>query len=234
MTSWIFRLLCLCGTLTSVLCCDWLTNYGHLSNKSLTLLQLMGGQLLDQDCPVPFPYRLYDRIKKDEVASQLLFVRDSLQLLAALYQHHNRSATNWDADKTDRFLMILDRQTDELNSCVSTNRTAGSRLEKYYRRLENSTLIRTGGSTASWELIRSQSVRHLQQLELLLAVIRDHQNSAASRRRSAASRRPSAASRRRSAASRRRSVVSRRRSAASRRRSAASRRRSAMTRPHKH
>ena len=34
-------LIFLLATLSPVLCCDWLRHYGHLSNKSMTLLRLM-------------------------------------------------------------------------------------------------------------------------------------------------------------------------------------------------
>ncbi|XP_031735841.1 interferon phi 1 [Anarhichas minor] len=184
MTSWTrLILVLLCSAVTPVLCCDWLRHYGHLSNISLTLVQVMGGQLTDQESPVPFPYRLYERIRKDEVESQLVFIRDSLELIAGLYHHDNRSSVTWDTDKTERFLMTIDRQTDGLKSCVSTHsRKNMSRQRRYYRRLENSTLYRTGGSPESWELIRKETKLHLEQLDLLAAFVVD--SSAASRRRS--------------------------------------------------
>ncbi|XP_033501258.1 interferon phi 1 [Epinephelus lanceolatus] len=172
MTSWTVLLVVLCSSLTPVLGCDWLRHYGHLSNMSLHLLHQMGGQLTEQDCPVPFPSKFYDRIRNATVMSQLVFIRDSLELIAGLYLHDNRSSVGWDTDKTERFLMTIHRQADGLNSCVLTNRRADSRLRKYYRRLETRTLYNTGGSAVSWELIRKESRRHLHQLDVLVACIR--------------------------------------------------------------
>nr|XP_046270595.1 interferon a3-like [Scatophagus argus]XP_046272377.1 interferon a3-like [Scatophagus argus] len=172
MFSWTSLLFILCSALTPALCCDWLSHYGHLSNTSLTLIRLMGGQLTQQESPVSFPFKLYERVHKEEVKSQLAFIRDSLELISGLYRHDNLSSVTWDTDKTDHFLMSIDRQTEELNTCVPTNRPADSKLRKYYRRLVRSTLCRTGGSPASWELIRKETKEHLQQLDLLVSSIR--------------------------------------------------------------
>ncbi|XP_056262762.1 interferon phi 1 [Pseudoliparis swirei] len=174
MTSWTSLLIfLLCSAVTPILSCDWLRNYGHLSNTSLSLIQHMGAQLTDEETPLPFPHRLYQCIQSDEMGSQLAFVRDSLELIAGLYHHDNRSSATWDTDKTERFLMTIERQTDVLNSCVSTQRRRNSRLRRYYRRLEKSTLSRWGGSPASWELIRKETKLHLDQLDLLVGFIVD-------------------------------------------------------------
>ncbi|XP_054463151.1 interferon phi 1 [Anoplopoma fimbria] len=162
-------LLCIAGT--PVLCCDCLRHYGHLSNASLTLVQTMGGQLTDQESPVPFPYKLYKYIRNAKVDKQLVFIRDSLELIAGLYRHDNLSSITWDTDKTEHFLMILHRQEDELKSCVSTHSRKVSALRKYYRKLNKSTLYRTGGGPASWEIIRKETKKHLVQLDLLVGFV---------------------------------------------------------------
>ncbi|XP_074513247.1 interferon a3-like isoform X1 [Sebastes fasciatus] len=185
MINWTGLLLVLCSSLTPVLCCDWLRHYGHLSNTSLTLVQRMGGQLTEEMSPVYFPSKLYKRIKNDTVESQLVFIRTSLELIAGLYNHDNRSSVAWDTDTTERFLMTIDSQTDGLNSCVPTNRR-NIKLKKYFRRLETSTLYRTGGSAASWELIRKESKRHLEMLDVLVGFINESSAAAAGRRRRSA------------------------------------------------
>ncbi|XP_029282518.1 interferon a3-like [Cottoperca gobio] len=182
MSFWPGRLLVL--SLTSALCCDWLSHYGQLSNKSLTLIDRMGGELTEEENPLSFPNRFYRRIRNKGVVSQLVFIRDSLKLIANLFEHANLSAANWDNDTTENFLTIIDRQIDELDSCVSTNRTANSQLEKYYKRLERSTVQRRGGSAASWELLRKDTKRHLVLLDMLVNSIRAP--AAVGRRRSAA------------------------------------------------
>nr|AVJ47961.1 type I interferon h [Siniperca chuatsi]AVJ47968.1 type I interferon h [Siniperca chuatsi] len=170
MFSWTGLLFVLC-TLTPALCCDWLRHYGHVSNSSLTLVQLMGGQMTEEESPVSFPNKLYKHIQKAEVESQLVFIRDSLELILGLYRHDNLSSATWDTDKTEHFLLCIHRQIDGLNSCVSTNKQANYKLKKYYKRLEKSTLYRTGGSAASWELIRKETEVHLERLALLVAPI---------------------------------------------------------------
>uniref|UniRef100_A0A3Q0RQ83 Uncharacterized protein n=1 Tax=Amphilophus citrinellus TaxID=61819 RepID=A0A3Q0RQ83_AMPCI len=174
----------LCGALTSALCCDWLTHYKHVSNEARDLLKLMGDQLTAQDTSAPalrFPRNLYKNIRKSEVESKLVFIRDSLKLISCLYRHDNLSSAPWDADRTERFLTVIHRQITEVNACV----TADSSLKRYYGRLANSTVSCAGCSTASWDLLRMETKLRLDQLELLVAsIIRG--SAAPSRRRSAA------------------------------------------------
>ncbi|KAL6102332.1 uncharacterized protein ACO6RY_01960 [Pungitius sinensis] len=168
MTSWTSMLVFfLCSAGTPGLCCNWLQRYGHLSNSSLTLIQTMGGQLTDQESPVAFPYRLYKRIKINTVDTQLVFLRDSLKLMAGLYRHDNLSSVTWDTKKMEDFLNIIHRQIEGLNSCVSTQSQRNPPLWRYYHRLKKNTLRSTGGSPASWELIRKESKLHLDQLNQL-------------------------------------------------------------------
>ncbi|XP_023255101.1 interferon a3-like [Seriola lalandi dorsalis] len=181
MISWT-SLLVLCSVLSPALCCDWLRHYGHYSNISLTLIRLMGGQLTEQDSPVSFPYKFYKHIRNSEVRSKVVFIRDSLVQISDLYRHDNLSSVTWDMDNTNRFRMSIDRQIDGLNTCVSTEQRADNSLRKYYRRLRTSTLDRTGAGPASWELIRKETLLHLDQLDLLVNSIRS--SAAASRRRS--------------------------------------------------
>uniref|UniRef100_A0A3Q3K406 Uncharacterized protein n=1 Tax=Monopterus albus TaxID=43700 RepID=A0A3Q3K406_MONAL len=160
--------LILCTVLTPALCRDCLSHYGHYSNISLTLIHNMGGPMTQEDGPVPFPEKLYRHIRKAEVETQLIFIRDSLMEIASLYRHGNWSSVTWDAIKTTGFLSSIHRQIDELNKCVSEHT------------LQLFTLDSTGGSTACWEWLRKQTQLHLDQLDLLVNSLR-----AAARRRSA-------------------------------------------------
>uniref|UniRef100_A0A4W6F0I7 Uncharacterized protein n=1 Tax=Lates calcarifer TaxID=8187 RepID=A0A4W6F0I7_LATCA len=137
----------LCAALAPALCCDWLTHYSRHSNISRTLILQMGDPLTTEESKVSFPYRLYKDIRNTEVESQLVFIRDSLELILNLYHHDNHSSIAWDTDKMDHFLMSVDRQIDGLNTCVSMNKRADSRLRKYYRRLEKRTLYLTVSTT---------------------------------------------------------------------------------------
>ncbi|XP_030592547.1 interferon phi 1 [Archocentrus centrarchus] len=190
MVAWTGLLFMLCGTLTSAVSCDWLTQYKSVSNDTQVLLKLMGDQLTAQDTSAPalcFPSNLYENIRKSEVESKLVFIRDSLKLISCLYRHDNLSSAPWDADRTERFLTVIHRQITEVNACVSERllSPADSSLKRYYGRLANSTVSCAGCSTASWDLLRMETKLRLDQLELLVAsIIRG--SAAPSRRRSAA------------------------------------------------
>ncbi|XP_041828120.1 interferon phi 1 isoform X2 [Melanotaenia boesemani] len=134
----------------------------------MVLLQLMGGAFTDQESPVPFPYRLYEKVEKRKDESKLVFIRDSMKQIYDLYRHGNHSSTTWDPIRTTKFLESVNRQIKELSSCVSINKhTTSSQLSRYYKRLKNCTLSRTGGSAASWELLRKETKHHLDMLDLL-------------------------------------------------------------------
>ncbi|XP_060946800.1 interferon phi 1 [Limanda limanda] len=169
--------------LTPALCCDWLRHYNHYSNATVTSLRRMGGQLTEDESPVSFPYTLYAEVRLDQVDSQLIFIRDSLSRISNLYRHDNLSSypVTWDTDMTHHFLVNLHRLKEEMSTCVLTKKHLKKPLRKYYRNLLRQTLYHTGGSTASWELIRKETELHLDQLQLLVASVI---NSTASRRRS--------------------------------------------------
>ncbi|XP_076023666.1 interferon phi 1 [Genypterus blacodes] len=166
-------LLLLLISLDVALCCNWLWRYAHINRDTLDLLDQMGGPLTDQESQVTFPSRLYKDIKKDKAESKLLFIVNSLDLILSLYSHGNLSSVSWDTKKTERFLDNIHRQTYELHSCLPTKRKPNIKLTRYYRRLRKNTVsmcvYHTGGSPASWELIRKETKHHLQRLELLVA-----------------------------------------------------------------
>ncbi|XP_042247786.1 interferon a3-like [Thunnus maccoyii] len=178
----LFVFFILCSALTPALCCDWLDQrFSHVNNKCLTHLKLMGDPLTEEESPVPFPYDLYQSMRNTQVLeSQLLFIRDSLKLISDLYHHGNRSSAAWNTNEETNFLITIDRQNEELNKCVSIEKPVKVLLRKYYKRLEKSTLHRTGGGTAYWELIRMETKRHLDQLEMLVSIITSRRRSAAS------------------------------------------------------
>ncbi|XP_047428908.1 interferon phi 1 [Mugil cephalus] len=173
----------LCNSLTFALCSDWLRLYNQLSSSSLTLIESMGGPITDDECRVPFPYKLYSSAANSEVEShKLVFIRDTLKLILDLYRHDNISSAGWDTTKTDHFLISIDRQIDELNSCVSTQRV-NRELRRYFRKLRMNTLQSMDGSAASWELLRQQTKLHLQQLDLVVASIKARRGRSTTTRR---------------------------------------------------
>ncbi|XP_033181988.1 interferon phi 1 [Anabas testudineus] len=176
----------LCSVLTPALCCNWLKHYHHHSNNSLTLIRLMGGPLMDVMSPVPFPYKFYKDIRNtNEVKTQLVFVRDSLKHIFELYHRGNLSSVAWDTNHTHPFLQSIHRQTDELSQCVSKHITLQLLLvfslqlplylipnEQIYCMYRDvvitPVLFVQGWSSGSWELIRKETKRHLDHLDLLV------------------------------------------------------------------
>ncbi|KAJ3601388.1 hypothetical protein NHX12_032357 [Muraenolepis orangiensis] len=67
MLNWILTLVLLCSAVGSVRSCDWLRIYGDLSNDSMSLLDQMGGEMTNQECPVSFPESFYRHIRKAKV-----------------------------------------------------------------------------------------------------------------------------------------------------------------------
>nr|XP_057905747.1 interferon a3-like [Doryrhamphus excisus] len=160
--------------LLRALCCDWLRRYGALSDRCLSLVQVLGHPVEDRDSPLPFPRGLYKLARKSEVACKMAFVRDSLGHILDLYQEVDDTAAGWDADRTEELLVVLHRQKDEVAGCVSPGNSTCSfaePLQRYYRTLAAAALNRTAGSNASWELVRGESKLHLQQLHLLVAAM---------------------------------------------------------------
>ncbi|KAM4605269.1 interferon a3-like [Polymixia lowei] len=123
--------------------------------------------MTQQECPVSFPERFYKEQKNAKVDSRIVFIRDSLKLIMDLYRHGDMSTVTWDTNKFEQFMVTMHRQMDELNNCVSTTSKADRRLTRYYRKLRR-TLYKEGSSSVSLELIRKETKRHLQMLDLLM------------------------------------------------------------------
>uniref|UniRef100_A0A3Q3F7G3 Interferon a3-like n=1 Tax=Kryptolebias marmoratus TaxID=37003 RepID=A0A3Q3F7G3_KRYMA len=155
-----------CSALSSALCCDWFTHYSDLRNSSMTLIEVMGGDFTNEQCPVAFPYNLYKKMEKRNMESQLLFIRNSLKQIYDLYRYGNLSSTAWDFVKTLDFLESVNRQIKELDSCVI-------QILIYYWLKYSLTEVLTvvlylqDSSSACWEIIRKETKRHLDQLDLL-------------------------------------------------------------------
>ncbi|XP_029945242.1 interferon phi 1 [Salarias fasciatus] len=168
MVSWNVVLLVVCGLPATVLGCDWLQRYGRLNNDSLTLLKRMGKNITNREPPVHFPYPLYQHIRhaKDEI--QLVFIRETLELILDLYHHDNLSSAGWDAVMSEHFQISIHRQIEELGRCVETKHSTNRKLRRYFGKLKRRTLGSSGGSKESWELLWKQTKEHLCQLELLV------------------------------------------------------------------
>ncbi|XP_061701865.1 interferon phi 1 isoform X2 [Syngnathoides biaculeatus] len=160
------------GALASALRCNWLRRYTDLSNECLILLRGLGGPITQEEFPLPFPRKLYRLAEKSQAACKVTFVRDSLGHLLDLYLEADPPRVGWHPGRVDDLLNILYRQKDELNSCLPPGKAGcfSQKLRRYYKRLSRAAFNGTV-SGAGWELIRSETKMHLQQLHLLVAAM---------------------------------------------------------------
>eukprot|EP00063_Salmo_salar_P068280 XP_014043115.1 PREDICTED: interferon a3-like isoform X2 [Salmo salar] len=150
-------------------CCDWIRHhYGHLSSEYLSLLDQMGGDITKQDAPVFFPTSLYRHIDDAEVEDQVRFLKETIYQITKLFDGNMKSVT-WDKKKLDDFLNILERQLENLKSCVSPAMKPEKRLKRYFKKLNKNVLRKMNYSAQAWELIRKETKRHLQRLDILAA-----------------------------------------------------------------
>ncbi|XP_014048246.2 interferon a3 isoform X2 [Salmo salar] len=150
-------------------CCDWIQHhYGHLSREYLSLLDQMGGDITKQDAPVFFPTSLYRHIDDAEVEDKVRFLKETIYQITKLFDGNMKSVT-WDKKKLDDFLNILERQLENLKSCVSPAMKPERRLKRYFKKLNKNVLRKMNYSAQAWELIRKETKRHLQRLDILAA-----------------------------------------------------------------
>ncbi|XP_029583227.1 interferon a3-like isoform X2 [Salmo trutta] len=150
-------------------CCDWIRHhYGHLSSEYLSLLDQMGGDITKQNAPVFFPTSLYRHIDDAEVEDKVRFLKDTIYQIINLFDGNMKSVT-WDKKNLDDFLNILERQLENLNSCVSPAMKPERRLKRYFKKLNKNVLRKMNYSAQAWELIRKETKRHLQRLDILAA-----------------------------------------------------------------
>uniref|UniRef100_A0A4W5K2D4 Interferon a3-like n=1 Tax=Hucho hucho TaxID=62062 RepID=A0A4W5K2D4_9TELE len=167
MQSWTCIFLIVCSMQSVCHCCDWIRHhYGHLSAEYLSLLDQMGGDITKQNAPVFFPTSLYRHIDDAEFEDKVRFLNETIFEITKLFDGNMKSVT-WDKKNLDDFLNILERQFENLNSCVSN----GHCLLIDVLHILNSTVLHRlyNYSAQAWELIRKETKRHLQRLDILAA-----------------------------------------------------------------
>uniref|UniRef100_A0AAZ3PJF5 Interferon a3-like n=1 Tax=Oncorhynchus tshawytscha TaxID=74940 RepID=A0AAZ3PJF5_ONCTS len=161
--SWTCIFLIICSMQSVCNCCDWIRHhYGHLSAEYLSLLDQMGGDITEQEAPVFFPELLYRRIDDAKVKTIILTFHTIYQITKLF--DGNMKAVIWDKKKLDDFLNILERQFENLKSCVSPAEKPERRLKRYFKKLN-----RKNYSAQAWELIRKETKHHLQRLDIFKA-----------------------------------------------------------------
>ncbi|XP_014059915.1 interferon a3 isoform X2 [Salmo salar] len=167
MQSWTCLFLILCSMQSVCHCCEWIRHhFGHLSSEYLSQLDQMGGDITKQNAPVLFPTSLYRHIDDAEFEDKVRFLNETIYQIIKLFDGNMKSVT-WDKKNLDDFLNILERQFENLNSCVSPAMKPESRLKRYFRKLNRKVLRKINYSAEAWELIRKETKRHLQRLDIL-------------------------------------------------------------------
>lgn len=165
---WCYMFLMGLCVVTPSLGCNWLKHFTVRTEKCLTELQRMEGGIVYVGNVPHFPNKLYKRISRQQVASQLAFVRDNLRNIYELYRDGDLSSVGWD---TEHFLTTVFSQITLISHCVSQNKSENSDVRKYYRRLKKSTVEKTNGSLASWRQISYLTRMHLNRLDVLVQSI---------------------------------------------------------------
>uniref|UniRef100_A0A3Q3BRX1 Uncharacterized protein n=1 Tax=Haplochromis burtoni TaxID=8153 RepID=A0A3Q3BRX1_HAPBU len=89
---------------------------------------------------VAFPNRLYRKTSKATAEDKLAFTVQILEEVAALFEEDHSSAS-WEENTVENFLNIVNKQAEELRSCVSS--------------------LSFGYSAEAWETIRNITKEHL-------------------------------------------------------------------------
>ncbi|XP_051795915.1 interferon a3-like [Acanthochromis polyacanthus] len=119
------------------------------SEDLLELLDTMGNnstnitEAEDQNSVV-FPNKLYSQKSNASAALLLLlllqdedklaFVVQVLQEAAALFEEDHSSAS-WEESTAENFLNLLNKQADELSSCIGSQKKKNTKLHMYFKRL---------------------------------------------------------------------------------------------------
>ncbi|KAK6300106.1 hypothetical protein J4Q44_G00301390 [Coregonus suidteri] len=115
-------------------------------------------------CP---PTSLYRHIDDAEFEDKVRFLNETIYQIKKQFDG-NMKAVTWDKKNLDDFLNILERQFENLNSCVSPAMKPERRLKRYFKKLNRKVLRKMNYSAQAWELIRKETQRHLQRLEILV------------------------------------------------------------------
>ncbi|XP_038844496.1 interferon a3-like [Salvelinus namaycush] len=102
--------------------------------------------------------------------TKVRFRNETIYQITKLFDGNMKSVT-WDKKKLDHFLNILERQFENLNSCVSPAKIPERRLKRYFKNLNRMVLRKMNYSALAWELIRKETKHHLERLDIFQAKI---------------------------------------------------------------
>ncbi|KAM6896958.1 interferon a3-like [Xenentodon cancila] len=169
-------LLCLYSP-DSSLGCRWANHkFRQYSENSLDLLEMMVNNSTNttedaEENTVAFPHHLYNQASTASADDKLAFTVQVLKEVSALFEEDD-SSSSWEERTVENFLNVVNRQADELHSCIrSPGHKKNTKLHMYFKRLTNHILKKMGHSAAAWELIRQEIKAHLLRADQLVSTL---------------------------------------------------------------
>ncbi|XP_019217734.1 interferon a3-like isoform X1 [Oreochromis niloticus] len=166
-------------TAGSSLSCKWMDEkFRQHNEETLNLLDTMvynstnTTEDAEVEVTVAFPNHLYRQASKASAEDKLAFTVQVLEEVAALFEEDHSSAS-WEDSTVRNFLNIVNKQAEELHSCIGSHshKKKNSQLyfktEMYFKRLSDDVLKKKGHSVEAWEVIRKETKAHLMRAEQL-------------------------------------------------------------------
>ncbi|XP_039472706.1 interferon a3-like [Oreochromis aureus] len=99
---------------------------------------------------------------------KLVFTVQVLEEVAVLFEEDHSSAS-WEDSTVRNFLNIVNKQAEELHSCIGSHghKRKTTKLHMYFKRLSHHILKEMGHSAEAWEVIRKETKAHLMRAEQL-------------------------------------------------------------------
>uniref|UniRef100_A0A3B4F0X1 Interferon a3-like n=1 Tax=Pundamilia nyererei TaxID=303518 RepID=A0A3B4F0X1_9CICH len=111
------------STESSSLSCRWMDHkFRQHNEETLNLLDTMAKNATNTsevEVTVAFPNHLYHQVSKSSAEDKLAFSVQILEEVAALFEE-DHSAASWEDSTVRNFLNIVNKQAEELHSCVSS------------------------------------------------------------------------------------------------------------------
>uniref|UniRef100_A0A669CWQ0 Uncharacterized protein n=1 Tax=Oreochromis niloticus TaxID=8128 RepID=A0A669CWQ0_ORENI len=154
----------------SSLSCRWMDHkFRQHNEETLNLLDTMVSaknvtNTTEVEVTVAFPNHLYRQAVAAE--DKLAFTVQVLEEVAVLFEEDHSSAS-WEDGTVRNFLNIVNKQAEELHSCVSSLSRKTTKLHMYFKRLSHHILKEMGHSAEAWEVIRKETKAHQMRAEQL-------------------------------------------------------------------
>ncbi|XP_030611367.1 interferon a3-like [Archocentrus centrarchus] len=154
----------------SSLSCRWMDHkFKQHNEETLNLLDAMADsstKTTEVKDAVAFPNHLYHQASNSSAEEKLALSAQILEEVAALFEEDHSSAS-WEESTVRNFLNIVNKQAEELRSCIGSHKKKNTKLRMYFKRLSHHVLKQMGHSAEAWELIRKETKDHLMRAEQL-------------------------------------------------------------------